>query len=154
MLPIISKFIDVYVFTENATGFEFLLLKRAKDNRYENIWHPVSGKIKENETAYHAAIREFKEETSLEYYKLYHIDYTNHFYYSKTDENYLYPCFAIEVKEREVRLNHEHSEYKWLSYKEAQTMLIWRNHREALSQLYNDICMKNYPEKLTFLEIK
>ena len=154
MLPILSKFIDVYVFIETNAQFKFLLLKRSKGNRYENLWHPVSGKIKDNEKAYEAALREFQEETSLEYSKIYHIDFTNHFYYHKTNENYLYPCFAIETNNEDVVLNHEHSEFAWFSFEEAQKHLVWKNHRDALEQVYSDICLKTYPEKLNLLEIK
>jgi len=64
-MNIISNLIEAHIFREKNGKLEFLSLKRSPEQYYPNLWQMVSGKIKENETAYQSAIREIKEETGL-----------------------------------------------------------------------------------------
>ena len=65
-MDIISNLIEAHIFREQNGVIEFLLLKRSSGEYYPNLWQMVSGKIKENETAYQTAKREIKEEIGLE----------------------------------------------------------------------------------------
>lgn len=91
---------------------EYLLLKRSKQNSSSGHWTFPGGKIEENENEREATIRELKEETGLAG----EIKQHGEPYIGEGELGYwkIFP-FHVEVESREVRLDYEHSEYKWLS---------------------------------------
>ena len=63
-MQIISELIEAHIFRKSDEGIEFLLLKRAEGNVYPELWQMVTGKMKKDESAHKAALREIKEETN------------------------------------------------------------------------------------------
>jgi len=132
-MKIVSNLIEAHVFRESEDGIEFLLLKRDEDQIYPSIWQMVSGKIKENERAFDAAVRELYEETGLKPLIIWSAPKVNSFYSSKSDTINLIPVFAIQVdKNSVVTISNEHSELKWVNSEEAQKLLAWDGQREAV----------------------
>ena len=80
----------------------FLILKRASNQLYPEIWQSITGKIKQHELAYEAAIREFKEETSLTIKHMWTLDHVNHFFEPKINRLNIIPIFGIESKNKNV----------------------------------------------------
>ena len=119
MADITIRVVDCYVFRQTDDDLSFLLLKRNKDKLYEHLWQGVAGKIEGGETAFKAAIRELKEETSLEPVRMFVADYVSRFYESHQDRINLVPVFGIEVDSSEVKLSKEHVDYKWVDIYEA-----------------------------------
>ncbi|MCB0279821.1 MAG: NUDIX domain-containing protein [Calditrichaeota bacterium] len=150
---VVSKFVDCHVFVRKKNTFHFLLLKRAADLRYPNTWQQVQGKVEPGETAWQAALRELKEETGLSPVQFWNVDFLNRFYYPQTDETYQFPVFAAEVRNKTVRLSHEHSDYKWIDYPNCKELVIWESQKQALDIIYQDICLERHAEKLNFLKI-
>jgi len=44
-------------------------------------------------------------------------------------------AFGVEVSSEEMKLSHEHTEYRWLEFKEAANILKWDSNRNALWEL-------------------
>ena len=152
-MKIISNLIEAHIFRETETSIEFLLLKRAEDQIYPGIWQMVSGKIKENESAYETAIRELKEETGLISLKIWSAPKINSFYSADTDSINLIPVFAIMVeKNSNVTISKEHCEFKWVTSEDAQKLLAWDGQRKAV-RLIEEYFLKER-SFLNFVEIK
>jgi len=149
---IISNLIEAHIFREQNGQLEFLLLKRSPEQYYPNLWQMVSGKIKENETAYNAALREINEETSLIPEKFWVAPTVNSFYAPDKDYICLLPVFAARVKyDCEVRISKEHTEYKWVTPEEAQNLLAWDGQRKSVDVIVDYILNRN--SFLNFIEI-
>lgn len=152
-MNIISNLIEAHIFREQNGKLEFLLLKRSPEQYYPNLWQMVSGKIKENETAYDAALREIKEETSLIPEKFWVAPTVNSFYSPDKDYICLLPVFAAKVKvDSEVKLSSEHTEYKWLSSEDAKNILAWDGQRISVDVIVDYVLNRN--SFLNFIEIK
>ena len=152
-MKIVSNLIEAHLFREEKGIIEFLLLKRSPDEYYANLWQMVSGKIKENETAYETALREIKEETNLIPEKLWTAPTVNSFYAPDGDYICLLPVFAAKVDFfSEVTLSREHVAYKWVSPEEAKNHLAWEGQRKSVDVIVDYFLNRN--SFLNFIEIK
>ncbi|MFB6241814.1 MAG: NUDIX domain-containing protein [Candidatus Nanosalina sp.] len=89
---------------------ELLVLKRSEETSSSGKWNFPGGKIEENEDREEAALRELREETSLEGEILESGDP-----YLNDGELGHWRIFTFLVEaEGEVELNSEHSDYRWL----------------------------------------
>lgn len=152
-MNLISNLIEAHIFCEVNGKLEFLLLKRAPEQYYPNLWQMVSGKIKENETAFNAALREIKEETNLIPEKFWIAPNVNSFYSLDKDYICLVPVFAAKVKyDCEVTISKEHTKYKWVSPEEAKNLLAWDGQRKSVDVIVDYVLNRN--SFLNFIEIK
>lgn len=141
-MNIISNMIEVHIFRQKKKTIEFLILKRAKDQIYPNIWQMVTGKVKDGETAKDAAIRELKEETGLSPISMWVVPNVNSFYSPKKDEVCLIPVLLAEIKnDAEVIISDEHSKYRWVDYKKAKSMFAWPGQKRSL-EIINEYLTK------------
>ncbi len=152
-MNIISNLIEAHIFREKKGKLEFLSLKRSPEQYYPNLWQMVSGKIKDNETAYQSAIREIKEETELTPEKLWVAPTVNYFYSPDNDYICLLPVFAAKVDyESIVKISNEHTEFKWVGPEEAKVLLAWEGQRKSVDVIVDYILNRN--SFLNFIEIK
>lgn len=100
-------------------GKVLILKKSPKDWNYPSKWSFCSGYAKEFESAEETALREIKEETGLKgrILKKGKIFETKD---SKNGKKWIVVPFLCKVKSRNVRLDHENVEYRWISYKEIK----------------------------------
>lgn len=152
-MKILSNLIEAHIFRIINGEIEFLLLKRSPDQYYPNLWQMVSGKIKENETAYNAALREIKEETDLTPEKFWVAPTVNSFYSPDKDYICLLPVFAAKVDcNCEIKISNEHTEYKWVKPEEAKQLLAWDGQRKSVDVIVDYVLNRN--SFLNFIEIK
>lgn len=152
-MNIISNLIEAHIFREQNGIIEFLILKRAPYQYYPNLWQMVSGKIKDNETAYQSALREIKEETGLIPEKLWVAPTVNSFYAPDGDYISLIPVFAAKVNySSEIKISTEHLEFKWVTPQEAKNHLAWKGQRNSVDVIEDYILNEN--SFLNFIEIK
>ena len=113
-----------------------LLLKRSNKNKSNKVlWQLVEGKVKVGEKAQDALIREVNEETGLIVCEIRFFG-INSTIIKMNSKNYnlVRSVFKTEYK-GEVKLSSEHSDFKWISPKEALSLPIISGTDEILKLL-------------------
>ncbi|MEK6828090.1 MAG: NUDIX hydrolase [Nanoarchaeota archaeon] len=100
-------------------GKVLILKKSPKDWSYPNKWGFCSGYIKEFESAEDTVLREIEEETGLKAMII-----KKGKIFQKNDKNngksWLIMPFLCEVKSKNVKLDHENIEFRWINYKDIK----------------------------------
>lgn len=139
-----SYLIESHIFRILNNKVEYLILKRAENNSYPNIWQMVTGTIDKNEKAFETALREIKEETNLVPKNFWVVPYVNSFYSKEKDSICLIPVFCAEVNPNsEVTISKEHSEYLWTTLEDAKSKFAWSGQRISLDIINEYITVKN-----------
>lgn len=132
--------VAAFVFRFREGVPEFLVLRRAVAEELGGTWQAVYGGIRENETAWEAALRELREETGLSPVTFYQTDSVHTFYVAREDVVYHCPCFAAEVAEDAVvRLNPEHDTCEWLPPGLAMVRYHWPGQRRIVQEILSEI---------------
>ena len=148
-MKIITNLVEVHIFREKGKRLQFLILKRAAKEIYPGLWQMVSGKIKKNENAYSAALREMKEETGLTPVKFWAAPNINSFYDSSNDSVTIIPVFAALVDSKAaIKISHEHNAFRWVSIEGAKKKLAWEGQRKSV-----DIISKYYLKQPNFFKV-
>ena len=115
---------------ELTSGVEVLLLRRA-GGAFASTWCPLAGQVDPGEAPAAAIERELREETCLELERLVHLPIRILQPSSGTIEVFA----AFVAADAPVRLNCEHSAYRWLSFSEARPLVPLDQQREALAEV-------------------
>ena len=96
-----------------------ILKKSPNDYNYQNKWSFCSGYVKEFESAESSVLREITEETGLKAKiikggKLFQKDDKNN------GKSWVIMLFLCEVKSRNVKLDHENVDFRWISQEELK----------------------------------
>lgn len=135
--PVAVRGVSAYLLKGRGKNTHFLLMRRT--DRKSSFWAQVAGKIEENETAWQAALREVKEETSLTPASFYSADICEQFYEIDRDSIWLSPVFVGFIDEsHEVVLNEEHDIYEWVSLEQATERLIFASQRNAVKTIWEE----------------
>lgn len=127
-----KRLIDVYVYRLNSGQPEFLLLLRSKKKIYANQWRMVGGKVKDGEDYWMGAQREVKEELGVTPDAFWVIPSVNTFYEAKSDQIHHIPAFAAEISDQEIKLDEEHSEYRWVTVSDIEEMIAWPEQKRLI----------------------
>jgi len=103
---------------ENKT--KLLIIQRAKDDHWPNFWEIPRGKVEPGESIVNGLKREVKEETNLDidiiqYFNKFNYITMNHGIIDRVSTQYNFIC-KLKDNNQEVKLSHEHQNYKWISY--------------------------------------
>ena len=119
---------------KNST--KVLLLQRGDDSSYPNHWQLPEGKLEEGEILAIALKREIKEEiggevSSLKFQTVFYTDL------EAKGQQYLAirAIFKAKLKSNEIKLSHEHKNYRWFSKKEALNLPLLPGIKEVLEKL-------------------
>ncbi len=149
-IPIKSFLASLVAVRKTETRHEVLLLKRTQTLVGE--WCQVAGSIEEGETAWQTALRELDEETGLRPNALYSADTCEQFYEADRDAITIAPVFVAFIdNSATVTLNHEHSDYQWVSFGEAIEMVAFGGQRRVLSWIEDEF-VKRTPSKHLLIE--
>lgn len=109
-----TSFVDIFV----KVNDEILCLRRANYLKFNRgKWCIPGGSSEINEDISESIIRELKEETNII------INKPKFEFIHKYDNNKFTSIFSIELNEKpEVKISHEHAQYKWLTFKQIQNM--------------------------------
>jgi len=102
-------------------GGKFLIVRRSENSKnYPGHWDLPGGKLEHDETSTEGLVREVKEETELD------IKVNDPvFSYIETHEVFAYVVvFNCEILSGEIKLSHEHSDYKWANVEELNELLV------------------------------
>lgn len=135
---------NVLVFPYRKVGddeFEYALLRRSD----AGFWQGISGGGEGDETPLEAAKRETYEETGISPNSAFlQLDTVETVPVTEFRESYLWGedvyvipqyCFGVLVEESELVLSREHTEYRWLAYEEARSILEYDGNKTALWEL-------------------
>ncbi len=129
----------IVVYARDKDNIKYLLLKR---KLHWKGWEFPKGKIEKSETKKIAALREAKEETGQKILKIKKFNVHGSYKYKKILKDrpgvvgQTYHLFAAETKKGKVRLDKkEHSDYRWLEFKEAIKKLKWNDQKKCLKKV-------------------
>ncbi|KIC45331.1 NUDIX hydrolase [Ruegeria sp. ANG-S4] len=149
-IPIRSFLASLVAVRKIEMRHEVLLLKRTQTLIGE--WCQVAGSIEEGETAWQTALRELDEETGLRPNALYSADTCEQFYEADRDAITIAPVFVAFIdNSAKITLNHEHSEYRWVSFEDAIEMVAFGGQRRVLRWIENEF-VKRAPSKHLLIE--
>jgi dATP pyrophosphohydrolase len=149
----IHYYVSCFVARPSGDSHEFLQLRRRPDKYMGDTWQLVTGGIDEGETAWQAALRELREETSLEPTEFYQVDVVNTFYLASTDRISHSPMFcALVPPDARVKLNNEHTAFRWVPREQMMSAVMWPGERAALAEVLREI-LDNGPAK-SYLRIE
>ncbi|PWW06532.1 dATP pyrophosphohydrolase [Paenibacillus cellulosilyticus] len=132
-VPIRCTGIAAVLLRRTDNDHKVLLLKR-NSAVLRDTWCYIGGGIEEGEKAWEAALREIREETSITQVVLYNTNKFDQFYSAQADYIYVAPVFVGYVDDdQEVILNHEHSQYEWLTFNEAMDRVSLPGNDEVLA---------------------
>lgn len=138
MVQLDASVIEVHLFRKVDDRFEYLILQRASDEVYPNLWQPITGSVEKDEPAWQAALREIKEETGLNVKRLWIVPIINAYYSKKYNRITHIPVFAAEIDVNDkVVISSEHQNYKWVEFEEAKNSFSWQGQRNAIT-IVND----------------
>ncbi|WEN16847.1 NUDIX domain-containing protein [Rhodanobacter sp. AS-Z3] len=99
-------------------------------------WSYIAGHVQDGEAGWQTAQRELFEETGLTPERLYATSFCEQFYVSRPDGIELVPAFVARVADDAVvRLNAEHSAFRWLSLAEAAALVPFGGQRELIDHV-------------------
>ncbi len=137
-----------FILRLDSDAAKTLLLKRAHST-LAGAWCQVAGSIKRGETAWQAALREVREETGIVPDRFYSADICEQFYNAYKDRIELLPVFVAFIDSaRSVALNHEHSDYRWLTIREALELLPFPGQRDILRRIEEQFVLREPNELL------
>ncbi len=122
-------------------AFEYALLKRS-DVGY---WQAIAGGGEDNQTPIEAARRETHEETGLPQDSPFLqldtvlpipvIEFRDSYLWG--DNVYVIPqyCFGVWARDKEIVLSREHTDYRWLKYEGAHSLVRYEGNKIALWEL-------------------
>ncbi|MEP5762002.1 MAG: NUDIX domain-containing protein [Litoreibacter sp.] len=149
-ISIRSFLVSLVAVRKTEARHEVLLLQRTQTLISE--WCQVAGSIEEGETAWQTALRELDEETGLQPKALYSADICEQFYEADRDAITMAPVFVAFIdNDATVVLNHEHSEYRWVSFGEAKEMVAFGGQRRVLNWIEDEF-IKRIPSKHLLIE--
>ena len=127
----------VSVVALRGTGSEprMLVLRRAGAYLH-GAWSYIAGHVAAGEAGWQTALRELREETGLAPEALYATSFCEQFYSAQAECIEIVPAFVARVAgAAEVRLNAEHSAFRWVSLDEAAGLLPFGSQHELLAHV-------------------
>jgi 8-oxo-dGTP pyrophosphatase MutT (NUDIX family) len=131
--------VDVWPYRQTGSAAEFLLLHRSGRDG-PPFWQGVSGWIEDGEAPHLTALRELREETSLEAVELYSVNAVFDLYaWRRGTVEAIVPFAARVSAEGQPRLSDEHDEWRWESFAAALELVPYDPQRAALRRISADI---------------
>ena len=129
----------VLPYKKKTKGYEFCIFRRED----MGVWQGIAGGGEDDEKPIVAAKRESLEEAGIADGKLTQLDSINSIPVEAIsgfiwgDDVIVIPeySFGIESKDGKIVIAREHTEYKWVTFKEAHDKLEWDSNKTALWEL-------------------
>ncbi len=134
------------VFHENDVGREYLLLRFGTGH-----WGFPKGHLERGESAKQAAHREVEEETGIAEETQFVVDGFREsteyrFRRGRTVVEKEVVFYLVEAQNRDVRLSAEHTDYIWVTYKEAYQRLVFDGPRRIIERAENHLSSRDPSE--------
>lgn len=134
-LPVRCRMVSIVVLRGAGEATQMLLLRRA-GSYLHGVWSYVAGHVEAGETGWQAALRELREETTLEPDGFWATSFCEQFYRASADAVELVPAFVARVADDALpRLNGEHSAFRWERLDAAAELVPFGSQRELLAHV-------------------
>jgi dATP pyrophosphohydrolase len=141
-LEIRSGMVAVVVLRGSASASRMLLVQRA-GIRMHGAWTYIAGHVEPGEAGWQAARRELHEETGLTPLDFHATSFCEQFYDARSDCVQVVPAFVARIAaDAEVRLNREHSAFRWASFEDAAGMLPFGSQRELIAHVEREFIQR------------
>jgi len=135
-VPVRAYGVTVFLCKREDRAWKLLLLCRVTAGRLGATWSQIWGVIEAGETAWEAALREIREESGVIPDRFYYADICEQCYDAHADCVCVIPVFAAFLdSEQAVVLNEEHSDYRWVTFEEAEALLPFASRRAVLHHI-------------------
>ncbi len=138
----------VFPYYIGDNGIEYAIFHRSD----ADWWQAISGGGEDGETITESAKREAWEEGGISKDSLYmKLDTVNSIPAEEFADSihwgenvYVIPenCYGVEITDKQLRISHEHTEYKWVSFNDAISCLKWDGNKVALWELNKRLIRK------------
>jgi dihydroneopterin triphosphate diphosphatase len=131
----------VFIIRQNNAGaWEFLQLRRAREDFLGGTWQTVYGESNLGESPTDAALRELHEETGLIPDEFYKLSDAHVFYIAAHDTLWHSIQFCAIVKPNdEIKLNSENEALRWLPAESAAEHYMWPGDRRSVQEIREQI---------------
>ncbi|KZC39589.1 MULTISPECIES: NUDIX hydrolase [Rhodanobacter] len=134
-LPVRSTMVSVVALRGSGAATHMLVARRA-GAYLDGAWSYFAGHVEAGETGWQAALRELREETALVPQSFWATSFCEQVYLAAADAIEIVPAFVARVAEGvQVRLNGEHSAFRWVTLDEAAALLPFGSQRELLAHV-------------------
>ena len=134
-LPVRSTMVSVLALRGAGAATQMLVARRT-GTYLDGVWSYLAGHVEAGETGWQAALRELREEAALEPQSFWATSFCEQVYLAATDTIEIVPAFVARVAEgAPVRLNGEHSAFRWVTLEEAAALLPFGSQRELLAHV-------------------
>lgn len=128
-LPVRCSMVSVVVLRETGDLTQMLVARRAGPY-LAGEWSYIAGHVQWEESGWRTAQRELFEETGLLPQALYATSFCEQFYVAQPDGIELVPAFVARVvADAVVRLNAEHTAFRWVTLDEAAQLVPFGSQR-------------------------
>lgn len=152
-----SNRVSVYVIHSHDHNVSMYLMLRGSSESSSHLrgtWHMISGRVKEGEKSYQAALRAVREQTGLVPSRFYHADAVETFYSKTTDEIMTVPVFVAFLDSRDVQVElslTEHDNYEWVAFDVAQDRLLFNEQKRVLLLIRSNF-IENDPNPIHLID--
>ncbi|MGH8154307.1 MAG: NUDIX hydrolase [Rhodanobacteraceae bacterium] len=137
-IPIRCTMVSVLAVRGRADATRVLAVQRASAY-LKDAWSYIAGHVEAGEAGWQTALRELYEETALVPAELYATSFCERFYSGRDDCIEVVPAFVARVgDDAEVRLNPEHSTFRWVSLADAAAMFPFGSQRDLLAHVHRE----------------
>ncbi|HEU0276215.1 MAG TPA: NUDIX domain-containing protein [Rhodanobacteraceae bacterium] len=120
-----------------------VLIVRRAGHYLDGVWSYTAGHIEAGEPAWQTARRELAEETALVPLALYATSFCETFYDASAGCIQVVPAFVARIAiDAQVRLNHEASAWRWVSFAEAAQVLPFGSQRDLLAHVEREFIQR------------
>lgn len=149
-LPVRCGIVSIVVLRGARESVRMLMARRSSAY-LDGVWSYLAGHVQAGETGWQAARRELFEETGLVPDALYATSFCEQFYRAQPEGIEIVPAFVARVSDgAEVRLNDEHSAFRWVDLHEAAALLPFGSQRDLLAHVRREFVER---EPMTALRI-
>jgi dihydroneopterin triphosphate diphosphatase len=121
-------------------GWEFLQLRRSRDDFLGGTWQTIYGTSNPGETPTEAALRELREETGLAPEEFYKLSDAHVFYIAAHDTLWHSIQFCAVVKANAtIVMDAEHDAHRWLKAEGAENHFMWPGDRRSIQEIREQI---------------